>query len=1274
MSIKQNSAPNLPELIKKFESSCRNFISMSNIEKSDSMKLNYFSALEKSASNWKIPPKTIVEIIFQNILFKKIDLIKDPNILFAFVSFLKKADEITFQKYFYELLYNFLSNYDKNFIYFKNYLILFSLEIFFDSVKNCDENMEDIDIRKKYFSQIMLTDIKEFKEQFFKFVINEKVKLMDNKIKLNFLKIFFEVIIIKNEYEIGIFLFQLIKEELNNNNNFQNELIKKIITKENESGFNIILESNNSLNDFLTFTELVLKNITKDFINDKSNENLFDFYFTNILNVLCIKKEFNIDIIKFCFDYYKSKKTNILKSIFPEVIYHLSNYAFTNNQISFLFNTICLSDKEIINPIYGRIIFKNPILFKKANIIKTAFKPSLNNIKIIIDNKQDEDEENDIKFKSIINHTLFIKKEESNIYLLIYLTLYNYIIKSSFNINENNYIINFHPLNKTLEIISELIKDKISDVYSEFLLQFLLDYFSVIFEFCLSLNEVKEYLNIILKSFNSFFKIFKILVNKEEKQLILVFPSLINLLGKNVKIELIEPIINYFIETFARKRQCDMIFKTVKSLINNLDKNNYDNKFFLADKIINLVIESNEHKSFESLSSFCNELLKGKNTFDQNLSQYMINKYSKFYQGALSSLLENSIILKFDENFIQKKFCIENATDDDYYTLNTLNNIYLQDKTNNLIEIVDKLYGDDYKIIISLFNELFEYMDKDENNKNIFNFNSSEDLNEKYSDMKKNLNIIIDFYSFIKLDYTKNNEFFKNNKKILQTYGITYYLVYLLTQYLSDKIEKENNMENEEEKKVEIDKLMILFNYIHEKVILNNGIKNNFFKSFFINRMLCERRVLEFYFDKHTNILVNEEIEKKQLDYSLLRELSCKLNHKKSFEIIDLLKKFPLNIIILRQLILELFAYESEKIINPEKVDLFSKNSKKYYIIKTLNTNKLISKIKEATSNPSNEDRNKLKNNINDMALRLNSSFSKIFFDFITDLSKKENLEINQPYYLFCLDNDIFYTYYNSLCDFYDYDYAILELYSLMRNNDCNLEYKEKFLNFLNKFNFVESVLVFNLRIFSEEITFDIIISTQKENHSEKMTSLLCDIILYLLNSLLKYNSYQNYAENCIQNIINNIFRYTKNLLVILKGDKNSKEKIKVELNYLKKLIDYIFEIFSTENNNFTDKPLQKKSEFSINTKLIKNINEIIDKKYNPKNAECSNIDNKDLFEFIKSQDNLNNKKLKDLNDIYQFIEEEVLISNFINNQRKFPFPIEQFMEKCGFNNHNQEN
>ena len=279
MSEKQKSQPTPNELIKKFESNCKNFINMSNIEKSDSMKLNYLTVLQKSAINFKIPQKTVVEIIFQNILFKKLDLIKSPNILLAFISYLRQTDELTFQKFFYELLYKFVSNYDENSIYFKNYLILFSLEIFFETVNNCEDNTEDIEIRKKYFSQIIYTDIKEFKEQFFKYIINSKIKLIDNKIKFDFIKNFIEIIIVKNKYQIGILLLKLIKEELKENN-YPNELIELIINIENKSGFNILLKSKKNINDdFLTFLQLILQNTSKDFIVDKNNESVFDFFF-----------------------------------------------------------------------------------------------------------------------------------------------------------------------------------------------------------------------------------------------------------------------------------------------------------------------------------------------------------------------------------------------------------------------------------------------------------------------------------------------------------------------------------------------------------------------------------------------------------------------------------------------------------------------------------------------------------------------------------------------------------------------------------------------------------------------------------------------------------------------------------------------------------------------------------------------------------------------------------------------------------------------------------
>ena len=53
---------------------------------------------------------------------------------------------------------------------------------------------------------------------------------------------------------------------------------------------------------------------------------------------------------------------------------------------------------------------------------------------------------------------------KKNKYILIYLSWYNYILNTSFRINGDNYIINFHSLIKNLQLILELIAVNISGI------------------------------------------------------------------------------------------------------------------------------------------------------------------------------------------------------------------------------------------------------------------------------------------------------------------------------------------------------------------------------------------------------------------------------------------------------------------------------------------------------------------------------------------------------------------------------------------------------------------------------------------------------------------------------------------------------------------------------------------------------------------------------------------------------------------------------------------
>ena len=135
----------------------------------------------------------------------------------------------------------------------------------------------------------------------------------------------------------------------------------------------------------------MLNNMSKDFSNNEKNNTLIDVYLSNVINILCIQKEFNIQIMNYIYNYYCTNKYKVLDKIFPQAIYYLSNFANSYNQINFLFNTICKSKQ--MNPIYKWLIFKNPILFNKASLIQTDFKPNLSGINIVLDmdkiNKKD---------------------------------------------------------------------------------------------------------------------------------------------------------------------------------------------------------------------------------------------------------------------------------------------------------------------------------------------------------------------------------------------------------------------------------------------------------------------------------------------------------------------------------------------------------------------------------------------------------------------------------------------------------------------------------------------------------------------------------------------------------------------------------------------------------------------------------------------------------------------------------------------------------------------
>ena len=149
---------NKDEAFKILKENCKNFLKMSQEEKSEGLKINYLLGLINLSNNLNIDSNTFITTIFDEILFKDFGILKNRNILSNFISALesKKNGEL-FEKNFFALLNQFGSdnNYNLNSIFFHQYLIDISLYYIFHSSFKCQEKSD-------YISLIIENDIKPF--------------------------------------------------------------------------------------------------------------------------------------------------------------------------------------------------------------------------------------------------------------------------------------------------------------------------------------------------------------------------------------------------------------------------------------------------------------------------------------------------------------------------------------------------------------------------------------------------------------------------------------------------------------------------------------------------------------------------------------------------------------------------------------------------------------------------------------------------------------------------------------------------------------------------------------------------------------------------------------------------------------------------------------------------------------------------------------------------------------------------------------------------------
>ena len=1202
---------NKDEAFKILKENCKNFLKMSKEEKSEGLKINYLLNLINLSNNLNIDSNTFITTIFEEILFKDFNILKNRNILSNFISALesKKNPEL-FEKNFFALLNKFGSNYSDNSICFHQYLIDISLYYIFNSPFKCQEKSD-------YISLIIENDIKPFETQLLKNIINKNKKLIDeNENKILVVKNLYIKFITMNKYKSCIIIFLKILENVNNNyKKIPKEIMFEIIKSTNNIGFNHVIKKTKEINDFLIFNCLLLDNLDEKLFVSEEELEMLDIYLVNILNLLSIKKDLNIDIFQKVYNYYNTQKYKNLNKIFPDVLYYLSTYSYFNTQYEFLFN--CLNS-TYVNPIYSKLITnhllslnKKPINYKESPMNKYK------NIKFnIVD-----DLTNDI----LIDENLFLFENNlNNATFLYHINLYNYIINTSFSIVKtygSRITINFYPkvLNRILILLSNLSLENSNKKYFEELLMLLLDIFTIIISFYLSINEFifkDDYL------FISFLKIIE--KSSIDNKYLVVFPSFINIIkttllnsyenlsGKTNDNKLYNLFFDCLISNYSNisnnqnnpnnlnnittnSQQLILIFKSLIILFSDNKCSNIKKDFFCLDKLNDLISKSNNDnvKLFESFYKLCLDLQKGLEKTHKHLGNYAINKYSKNINTYLNDNLYDNIVEKFNEIFIQKAPNKIPFDENTYYVINTISNIYTNEKIDNEAKMND-LHGliNDFcgsKLVIRVIDHLFISIEKNECD--IINIiNNDKDIYTNYNALNKALNNL-DYYTYIYDNYFDNNI----QKNSLCHYGILKSLAHLLSGYLSNCINSSLNQKEKENKSNEEDKIMYIFEYIKTKILLNKSLINTSYPIFFLSTLFKDKNNLHYFVVHYTNYLVNKIIKENIGDQSNYMQLVIGEMTEKNMAFIDYIKQNPYYILFMKDIIQSFIEFDSN-MLNPNKNSLKKHSTKNKVGYKSENiVNKLIAK---GDNNLSEYDEYQ--------KIMFNSFFTKRLLDEIYEKNKaKFTYENNQVIFLFLLENSILDKFIDLFGYFVNIDYTLIQLYSFMRKRNITEELNEKYIHFINKYIEVDNFGNYIIRIMTNKKTFHNLFKCQNINN--KYIIALYNIIENVMNNLsTNINESSDYSiqGGNIINIFNEIIEHINNY-ILNNFNFGSKELylcgkiIKSVLKNLNKKVTF-FQNNNNENANNTEE--------NNNSNVINKINSIIEKIYSlvlPKYLKC---------------------------------------------------------------------
>ena len=1186
---KEGSIQNLNrnDALTTLKENCQNFLKVSQEEKSEGIKINYLLGLIKLSDNLKIDSENFISMIFNEILFKDLNILKNRNLLSNFISSMEvKQNPELFEKNFFSLLNLFGSDYNNNSIYFHQYLIDISLHYIFNSTVKCKEKSD-------YISLIIENDIKPFETQLLKNIINKNKKLIDdNENKILMIKCLCKKFITMNKYKSCLIIFSKILENVNNNyKKIPKEIIYELIENTNNIGFNHVIKKTKEINDFLIFNCLLLDNLDEKLFVSEDEINMLDIYLINILNLLSLKKDLNIDIFQKIYNYYNSQKYKNLNKVFPDVLYYLSTYSYFNTQYEFLF--LCLNSSNM-HPIYSKLISNHLLsLNKKPTNYKETPTSKYKSTKFnIIDEDIDSNcliDENLLSFDNSHNNN-------NNISFLNHLNLYSYIINSSFGIVKTygRITINFYPkiLNRIFILLNNLSLENYNKKFFEELLTLILDIFTIILNYYLSINEFifkEDYL------INSFLKIIE--KSSFDNKYLIIYPSLINIIklflinsydhftGKsndnNNNNVLYNSLYDYLITNFSKKnnininydnyQQIILIFKSLVILFTDNNSTKIQKKFFALDKIIDLVLKSNnkDTKLFESFYKLCRELHKNSEEINKHISNYSLNKYSKFSNNYLNDAFCDYILEQFKEIYLMKRpkdiVYDENA----FFVINTLMNIYNHCDTienKKKVDLINDTINDfcDKKLIIGVIDCLFSSIEKNECDM-IKMINNENDIYTEYDKLNKSLNNL-DYYIYICNTYFDKN--IQNNKNSMCHYGILKSLAHLLSGYLSNYINSLLNEQKNAEKdaldkiKSKEEKINYFLDYIKNKVLLNNSIKETSYPGLLINTIFKDKNILHYFMVHYTNYVVNKMIrdDSASIEAYIQNEI-----YNKNNAFVNYIRQNPYYILFMKDIINSFIEFDSA-MLNPSKNYLQRKSDSKNVCFKN---NNIINKLYE------NYDKLYSECN-NDQKVMINTFFTKMFLDAIFEKNEKNelHLENSQVIFLFLLDNSILEKYFDMFGYFINIDYTLIQLYSIIRKKNMPEEMNEKYMHFINKYIEIDKFNNYIIRILSNKKTFDNLFKNKNIN-----------------------NKYITDLYNAIQKVMNNL---TTNI-----NEKTDLNMLKAKIIYIfNEIIDH-FDNCYVVNNNFSNNELYLFG--NIIKSVIKNLNDIC--LFNKNNANSS-VDN----------------------------------------------------------------